>query len=326
MKVNVQQLFKALILAAFALVILKLHMSGDITKFINPKYSMLSQIAAVIFLFLTIIQAVRSFEKHDHSHEHCDCTHEHEHTSMGKKWINYSIIIFPLITAFFFSPVVLDSSIAAKKGTIFTKKSSNENEIGDNTNKNLPDEKDDTSNDTIENEGSIEDTDAPESVETPSNGEGNNTSTEQQPLENNNFMTSDEYNKKMDELEKLNFIHMKDNVYSAYYETMHMAPEVFEGKRIKVLGFVYREEGFLDNEVVIARFMISHCVADASIVGFLALLDDASKYETDTWVEIEGVIKLTQYNDMQLPAIVVESLKEIDEPEEPYIFPVLTKN
>jgi putative membrane protein len=322
MKVNGQQLFKALILAAFALVILKLHMSGDITKFINPKYSMLSQIAAVIFLFLTIIQIVRSFEKHDHSHEHCDCTHDHEHTSMGKKWINYSIIIFPLITAFFFSPVVLDSSIAAKKGTMFTKKQSNENEIENNTNKPLQDENNVTSN----GEGAIGDTDAPESVKTPSTDEGNNGSTEQQPVENNNFMTSDEYNKRMDDLKNTNFIHMKDNVYSAYYETMHMTPEVFEGKRIKVLGFVYREEGFLNNEIVIARFMISHCVADASIVGFLALLDDASKYETDTWVEIEGVIKLTQYNDMQLPAIVVESLKEIAEPDEPYIFPVLTKD
>ncbi|OZM57380.1 TIGR03943 family protein [Lottiidibacillus patelloidae] len=322
MKVNFQQLFKAIILAAFALVIVKLHVSGDITKFINPKYSMLSQIAAVIFLFLTIIQLVRSFERHDHTHEHenCDCTHDHEHTSFNKKLINYSIIIFPLITAFFFSPVILDSSIAAKKGTMFTKKN-----VDEQKNEPLDDLDNEIPNTTDNPESQNEDDLSNEEID-PYSNEEEDTSNQEQALENNNFMSSDEYNRKMEELKGLEFIHMKDDVYSVYYETMHMAPELYEGKRIKVIGFVYKEEGFSENELVVARFMISHCVADASIVGFLALLDDAAKLEQDTWLEIEGVIKLTKYNDMKLPAIVVDSWKEITEPEEPYIFPVLTSN
>ncbi|WP_396021233.1 hypothetical protein [Bacillus sp. S/N-304-OC-R1] len=45
---------------------------------------------------------------------------------------------------------------------------------------------------------------------------------------------------------------------------------------MQLTGFAYKEDGFEQDQLVIARFVITHCVADASIVGFLTELPEAS--------------------------------------------------
>ncbi len=44
-------------------------------------------------------------------------------------------------------------------------------------------------------------------------------------------------------LEKSEVIQMNDGTYSSYVEAINMNPNNFEGRKIKVSGFVYREEG-----------------------------------------------------------------------------------
>ncbi len=56
-------MFRAYILLGFTILIAQLHISGNITKYINMKYAYLSTTAAIILGFLTIIQIIVVFQK-----------------------------------------------------------------------------------------------------------------------------------------------------------------------------------------------------------------------------------------------------------------------
>lgn len=130
-----QQAVRALILLAFTLFIFKLHYTGDITKYVNPKYMSLSQIASVLFLVLFFIQITRLWERpkeehhdcgeDDHTTHTCGCEEleeEHHHHDHGdqpltfRKMLSYSIIVFPLVTGFFLPAQTLDASMVENKG------------------------------------------------------------------------------------------------------------------------------------------------------------------------------------------------------------------
>ncbi|WP_429465445.1 hypothetical protein [Neobacillus sp. B4I6] len=80
------------------------------------------------------------------------------------------------------------------------------------------------------------------------------------------------------------------------------------------------------NQLVISRFLITHCVADASIIGFVSEFSEPSpSLEKDTWVEAEGVLDITTFNGTELPLIKITGLKKINEPEKPYLYPISIK-
>lgn len=70
--------------------------------------------------------------------------------------------------------------------------------------------------------------------------------------------------------------------------------------------------------------MITHCLADASNLGFLTEMDEAFELSEDTWIELEGELDITTYDGVQIPTIKITKWKTIEEPSEPYVYPVLT--
>ena len=295
-RVHFQHFIRAVVLAVFAIFFIGLHITGDITKYINPKYDGMSKIAAGVFILFFCIQLFRIWEKEEDSHVDCSpgCTHDHgDSGSLSKRLISYGILIFPLLTGFAFAPTVLDSTIAANKGTILPQVNRNDN------------------NGTGE-----------------SQSENNLTGIheEQEVLPNNNFFSEEKYNQEMEMLEKSEVIQMNDGTYSSNVEAINMDSNNFEGRKIKVSGFVYREEGLEENQLVLSRFLITHCIADASITGLITEFDQANKFEKDIWLEIEGTLEVTTYNGIQLPLIRAEKWAVIKEPSVPYIFPILIKS
>ena len=139
MRFHFQQAIRALILLVFSTLLFKLHFTGEITKFINPKYEALSQIASILFLILFFIQMTRIWTVEEHSHPYCDhedhdCSHHHDHGDSPfhiKKLISYLIIAVPLITGFLLPPKVLDASIADKKGAMLILSSQKQTSIAD---------------------------------------------------------------------------------------------------------------------------------------------------------------------------------------------------
>ncbi|OLS37868.1 TIGR03943 family protein [Bacillus sp. MRMR6] len=304
MKFHVQQAVRAFILLAFSALLFKMHYLGEMTKFINPKYELLSQIASILFLILFFIQSTRIWTLKQHqdlSHCHHDdhdhhCSHDHGDSHLNsRKFISYLIIILPLVTGFLLPAKVLDASIADKKGgmAVITNRSF-EKKQGSN----------------------ISDQEGPVLTVDPS---------DPSLLKDRKVYTKDEYNHLIQKLEQSTSIGMTEEVFSSYYEEIHMDVEKFKGREIKLTGFVYKGEGLQPNQLVLSRFLITHCVADASIIGFISELPEASLLEEDTWVEATGILVITTYDGLELPMIKVTEWKVVTEPKEPYLYPINVK-
>lgn len=301
MKFHFQQALRAFILLAFSVLLFKLHFSGEITKFINPKYEGLSQAASVLFLILFFIQVTRTWSLKQHRHQHChhddhehDCSHDHGDSPFNtKKLIAYLVIVFPLVTGFLLPAKVLDASIVDKKGgmAVLTKQKKAD---AANENINIIQEKD------------------PAFTENPVDPR----------IEDAEEITKEEYEQLIQTLEQSSKIAMNDYVFSSFYDEIHMDIEKFKGREIELKGFVYREDGLEPNQLVLSRFLITHCVADASIIGFISELSEASTLKENTWIQVKGVLDTTTYNGAVLPSIKIKSWKKINEPKEPYLYPI----
>jgi uncharacterized repeat protein (TIGR03943 family) len=93
------------------------------------------------------------------------------------------------------------------------------------------------------------------------------------------------------------------------------------GKTITTKGFVYREKNFMQNQIIVARFGITCCVADASVYGFMAK-GDVAALPKDKWVQVTGTIEQTQYDGSTIPIINIKHISTISAPEQPYVFDV----
>lgn len=318
MQFHAQQAARALILLGFSVMLYMMHFTGEIHLFINPKYLLLSQAAAFLFLVLFFIQITRVWtiansDDHDScNHEDACCSHDHGHhhdhgdTPFSiKKLVSYSIILVPLLTGFLLPAKVLDASIADKKGAMLSIVGSSKN--GDK-NTNSPD-----------GQVSNQVTDS-------------NNQEEYVPTEENEVITGDEnvrseeeYEKLMNQLKTGSTIKFDDSIYSSFYEEISSNIDKYQGRTVSLNGFVYKEEGFMENQLVVSRFLVTHCVADASIIGFLSEFPEAASIEKDTWIKIEGVIETGSYMDTPIPLIRVSKWEVTEQPKVPYLYPVTIK-
>lgn len=95
---------------------------------------------------------------------------------------------------------------------------------------------------------------------------------------------------------------------------------VFNGEPVTVIGFIYREPSFTDDQFMVARYTMSCCVADAFAVGMPVAFDGAADFETGTWVEITGYLQAQDFDGDFMPVIVPEAVTETDIPETPYLY------
>lgn len=328
MQFHAQQAARALILLGFSVLLYMMHFTGEIHLFINPKYLTLSQAAAFLFLILFFIQLTRIWTiKRNHEDEifgHGDCCshgpdhgdeccshdddHFHDHGTSPftlRKLLNYSIIVLPLLTGFMLPAKVLDASIADKKGAMLSIAGSSKSGEAD---KAKPADG--------------------QSGSDPANEEGNEEDLTAMPDENaivtgsENESTEEEYDKQMKKLKGNSIIEFNESMYSSFYEEISSNINKYVGRKVSLNGFVYKEEGFAENQLVVSRFLVTHCVADASIIGFLSKFPEASNIEKDTWIRVEGIIEAGSYNDSPIPVIKVTKWEQTDEPEVPYLYPV----
>ena len=80
----------------------------------------------------------------------------------------------------------------------------------------------------------------------------------------------------------------KADLFSDY---LHNTVEELAGRTITVYGFVYADESFPDNTVLVARLMISCCAADASIVGFHMQVEEGVALAQSEWIRVTGNIQ-----------------------------------
>ena len=95
----------------------------------------------------------------------------------------------------------------------------------------------------------------------------------------------------------------------------------FNGRQANVVGFVYREATFPENQFMVARFAVSCCVADASALGLPVVSDQASQYPADTWVQITGTLKVGKFKGDNWPVLQADTIQKIPQPDHPYLYP-----
>jgi len=95
----------------------------------------------------------------------------------------------------------------------------------------------------------------------------------------------------------------------------------FNGKEANVVGFVYREATFPDDQFMVARFTVSCCVADASAIGLPVDAANAASFPTDTWVSIKGTLKMDTFRGDDWPVLQATTIEQIEQPEHPYLYP-----
>ncbi|WP_082053309.1 TIGR03943 family putative permease subunit [Gordoniibacillus kamchatkensis] len=102
---------------------------------------------------------------------------------------------------------------------------------------------------------------------------------------------------------------------------MDIFKEQFCGKKIELSGFVYREDDLKPDQLVVGRFAVSYCSADASPYSVLKEFPNAKAFAKDTWVKRTGTIEQGHYHDNDIIKVHATKIEKIAAPASPYAYP-----
>ncbi|MGZ4159275.1 MAG: TIGR03943 family putative permease subunit, partial [Neobacillus sp.] len=76
------------------------------------------------------------------------------------------------------------------------------------------------------------------------------------------------------------------------------------------------------NQVLILRFGVIHCIADAGVFGMLVDLPDGVKLKNDEWINVKGQVSTTYYPSFKtnIPVLKVEKWSKTSAPKEQYVY------
>ena len=113
---------------------------------------------------------------------------------------------------------------------------------------------------------------------------------------------------------------MEEKNFATWLQELYSFPGDYEGKKIEVTGFVFKDKDFEENEFVTARFIMSCCTADAQVVGLMSRFSGAAEYKKDTWLKVRGKVTKIEYKGEVMPCIEVESVVSVPKPKNEYIY------
>ncbi|MBE1555292.1 TIGR03943 family putative permease subunit [Sporosarcina limicola] len=270
------------ILLGFSFLFLHLHATGNISKYINLKYSSFSFAAIFVFFFFFLIQGYFAWKEGADDEEYdeiCGCGMDHANEEKSwKERISYPIFILPILTALFLPIATLDSNIVAAKGFNFA------------------------AYDDTDPYGIHQFLEPDTSVFYGQEG-------------------FDEIMKEMmDQYANKDRIILTDQDFLLGMETIYKKPGYFMGKTIGFKGFTYidKETG----NVFLFRFGMIHCVADSGVFGMLLELPKDVEFQNDEWIEVEGTMDSIFYQPFKktIPILKVENIEKIAKPEDPYVY------
>lgn len=109
--------------------------------------------------------------------------------------------------------------------------------------------------------------------------------------------------------------------YSTILQAVHDDIDSYVGQKIKFSGFVYRVYDLTQEQFVLGRNMIISSDFQSVVVGFLCHYKDAIKFRDNSWIELEGKITKGTYHNSDMPILEVTSIKEIEKPNDEYVYP-----
>jgi putative membrane protein len=116
-------------------------------------------------------------------------------------------------------------------------------------------------------------------------------------------------------------ITVNNDEFYQWLEKLFFDPDPYEGYTIRMTGFVFKDPEFLEpDEFVPARLVMSCCVADLLPFGMICRSEEAGRLQADSWVTVEGVIRVTEENGYREPQAWITEIVPAEEIEG-YIYP-----
>jgi putative membrane protein len=97
-------------------------------------------------------------------------------------------------------------------------------------------------------------------------------------------------------------------------------PFQYNGEPADVTGFVYHDPRLQEGEFLVGRFTLTCCVADAFAIGMVVLWA-GTDLPDNSWVRVQGTIEVTEEDGQRTPAIRAQTVEQIPEPPQPYLYP-----
>ncbi|WP_202078620.1 TIGR03943 family putative permease subunit [Caldalkalibacillus salinus] len=317
---------RGIIMFGFTMLILSMVLSGSIRYYIAPQMMPFIYFALGTFFILSIVQIIRSTPKGQEEEAACDCGADH--TMRGPRWskvLIYSIFIFPLLTGFILPDQVLDSRDAATRGVqlgsgLFTSPVT-ERSVEASTDEASTDEARRDAEENITNESETARADEYlENFDSDATDEDIEHYTVEDLYESYDGY-DDYYSELADEWLEQDTIQVKEENFLDAMTVLDLYMYDLTGKQVELIGFVYREQGLEEDEMVVARFSMTCCTADSAVYGLLVKGEETKQFQNDTWVSVVGTLGDTEFNDYAIPMLNIEAVYEVEEPDTPYVYP-----
>ncbi|MCY9516028.1 TIGR03943 family putative permease subunit [Paenibacillus apiarius] len=121
-------------------------------------------------------------------------------------------------------------------------------------------------------------------------------------------------------LDKQAVIDIAEALFIETITTLDLYKQQFSGKKVNIRGFVHRGEGMNRNQFAVVRFSVECCAADAFPYGVVVETPQASRYANDTWIEVNGTLSTTTFDDAEIMKIEAEKIGSIAPAKEPYVY------
>ena len=93
------------------------------------------------------------------------------------------------------------------------------------------------------------------------------------------------------------------------------------GAPASLLGFVHRTPGLPSDQLLVGRFMVRCCAADAVPITFPVHYAGAAELPIDAWVEVEGEIRYAEAGGARMPFVEASAVRIVPQPARPYLYP-----
>jgi uncharacterized repeat protein (TIGR03943 family) len=98
-------------------------------------------------------------------------------------------------------------------------------------------------------------------------------------------------------------------------------PISLAGQEAQVVGFVYHDDTLARDQFMLSRFVVSCCVADATVLGLIVSWSDSHQLPADTWVEVTGHFAFDPNKEEPTPMLIADGVIPTAPPIQPYLYP-----
>ncbi|MBP6084625.1 TIGR03943 family protein [Candidatus Gracilibacteria bacterium] len=96
-------------------------------------------------------------------------------------------------------------------------------------------------------------------------------------------------------------------------------PEHYVNQPVRIKGFILHDPDSPQNQVLLARFIVTCCAADARVLSLPLIKEPLlAEAQNDQWYDIEGVMQIVTEGDKRQLVVVPTKATAIAQPDDPY--------